>query len=219
MKTQKLKKIVLLSIVFLLTSSGFSAVLPPTSKPHGASYSEWSARWWQWALRMPINHHPLTDTADASEGQEGNVWFLGGAFSSVGPIERHITVPPCTSLFFPIVNQAFVAFPGDPTDVDLLRSIIRDIMDSAAGLSVEIDGRPIQHLDRFRFESVVFGTDFPEVNMFGIPAGHYSPAVDDGYYLMLTPLSHGIHTLHFTATLPAMGLTLDVTYYITVEKL
>lgn len=215
MKFLRIQKIVLLAgLVFV--SSAEAAVLPPFAKMHGASYSEWSARWWQWALRLPIDQHPLTETAEASEGQEGKVWFLGGAFSNVGPIERHITVPACTFLFFPIVNQAFVVFPGDPTDEDLLRMIIRELMDSATGLSCEIDGHPVPNLDRFRVESVVFGADFPEANMFGIPAGHYAPAVDDGYYLMLAPLSRGSHTIHFAASYPAMGLELDVTYHITV---
>ena len=26
------------------------AVAPPTAHPNGASYAEWSARWWQWAF-------------------------------------------------------------------------------------------------------------------------------------------------------------------------
>ena len=29
---------------------GRARVIPPNAHPYGASYSEWSARWWQWAL-------------------------------------------------------------------------------------------------------------------------------------------------------------------------
>ena len=33
----------------LPTSSGDETV-PPTAHPYGASYEEWTARWWQWNL-------------------------------------------------------------------------------------------------------------------------------------------------------------------------
>src|SRR5262245_11884284 len=56
-----------------MTMSGPGAnnpgVLPPQSNPYGASYGEWSAKWWQWAFSMPHTDHPLFDTAPVSEGQ------------------------------------------------------------------------------------------------------------------------------------------------------
>jgi hypothetical protein len=47
-----------------------------------------------------------------------------------------------------------------------------------------------------------------------VPAGVYSPSVDDGYYVLLKPLSVGNHTLHIHAE--STGFTLDVTYDLTV---
>jgi len=59
---------------------------------------------------MPIDHHPLYDTADCSAGQSGPVWFLGGTFTTieqspgvvVGIANRTCTVPADKALFFPI---------------------------------------------------------------------------------------------------------------------
>jgi hypothetical protein len=46
-------------------------VAPPNSRPHGKSYAEWSARWFQWANSLETTHSPLFDTADCSTGQKG----------------------------------------------------------------------------------------------------------------------------------------------------
>src|SRR5713101_9232359 len=56
-------------------------VLPPQSHAFGMTYGEWSAAWWQWAFSLPVDHHPLFDTADCSAGQSGKVWFLGASFA------------------------------------------------------------------------------------------------------------------------------------------
>ena len=40
-------------------------------------------------------------------------------------------------------------------------------------------------------------------------------AVADGYYLMLKPLSPGVHTLHFVGTIP--GFSLDITYHLRID--
>jgi hypothetical protein len=87
-------------------------VLPPQSHAFGATYGEWNARWWQWALSMPVDAHPLFDTADCSAGQSGHVWFLGSTFSAtpdpgdpdnaiIGTAERDCTVPTGKALFHP----------------------------------------------------------------------------------------------------------------------
>jgi hypothetical protein len=58
-------------------------VIPPHAKPYGMTYGEWSAKWYQWQYSLPVDQHPLFDTADCSEGQTGKVWFLGGTFSFI----------------------------------------------------------------------------------------------------------------------------------------
>ena len=60
-----------------------------------------------------------------------------------------------------------------------------------------------------RIQSQVFEVALPEDNVFdalctdadlgNVPAGIYSPVVDDGYYVKLDSLKPGGHTLHFHA--------------------
>jgi hypothetical protein len=47
-------------------------VSSPHSRAYGRSYGQWSPRWWQWAFSMPIDLHPLYDTADCSTEQSGS---------------------------------------------------------------------------------------------------------------------------------------------------
>src|SRR5437764_1403116 len=79
-------------------------VLPPNAAPFGASYGQWSERWWQWVFSLPVGHHPLFDTADVSAGQQGQVWFLGGNFTG-RPETRNVSIPAGIALFFPVINR------------------------------------------------------------------------------------------------------------------
>ena len=79
-------------------------IAPIQSHPHGQTYSQWAAQWWQWALETPASENPLTDTTGqfAVVNQSGRVWFLAGNVG--GTTVRTITVPSGKALFFPIVN-------------------------------------------------------------------------------------------------------------------
>jgi|GEM_PF-270595 len=205
-------------------------ILPPQSHPFGASYGEWSARWWQWAYSLPVDHHPLYDTAGVSTGQSGKVWYLGASFapsvSSGGQIiataNRSATVPSGVALFFPVANAEASTLEGNGTTDAELRAAARSFQDLTTNMSAEIDGTPVRDLGAYRVQSPLytFGP-LPDNNVlqsFGIaaPAGSTSLSVADGVYLMLAPLSTGQHTIHFHAETPAFNFLLDITYNLTV---
>jgi len=48
------------------------------------------------------------------------------------------------------------------------------------------------------------------------PAGTYTPAVSDGYWVMFTPLSRGQHTIHFEGVQAGGFATGGITHYLTV---
>jgi hypothetical protein len=86
------------------------------------------------------------------------------------------------------------------------------------------DGRAIKNLQRVQSE--VFVVALPANNVFDapcigaglgdVPAGVYSPAVDDGFYVLLDSLPIGPHTLHFHAKNLRQKFEVDVTYNLTV---
>jgi hypothetical protein len=207
-------------------------IAPPNSRPLGLSYGEWSARWWQWAYSLPVDQHPLFDSADCSAGQSGKVWFLGGSFAPtvsdsgqvVAIADRRCAVPAGTALFFPVLNSEASTAEGNGTTEAELRAAARFLQDFAGAMSTEIDGRPVQNIGAYRVQSPLFTYGpLPENNVlrsFGLdaPAGTTSPSVGDGVYLMLAPLSAGAHTIHFHGEAPAFNFLLDITYHLDVVQ-
>jgi len=185
-----------------------------------------TAQWWQFALSIPTTVNPLLDStgADCMAGQRGRVWFLAGTFFG-GTATRACSIPADEALFFPVVNYVNINAPNvcgqnaNNVSVADLRAGAAAVIDAATNLSVQVDGQPIE--DLFRVKSKVFATTFPVDNIFNapcggpgtVPAGVYSPSVDDGFYVLLKPLSVGRHTLHIHSE--SQG-SVDVTYDLTV---
>ena len=202
-------------------------VFPPASLPFGKSYGEWGAAWWQWVNAIPAPDNPLLDETGEKcmVGQHGPVWFLTGVNNISGTVTRHCAVPEGTALFFPILNiESAIGLDPFPS-VRELRDSNTAIMDLATDLLTELDGIPIRSVDLLRFTSPLFSLTLPpdsliqaQGNPAGVP-GTYFPAADEGFYVMLKPLSVGPHTLRIHGEVPSFGFVLDVTYHLTVIPL
>ena len=200
--------------------SSVGGIAPPQSRPHGKSYGEWAAEWWQWALGIPVSSNPLLDLTgeNCAVNQPDHVWFLAGTFGGE-PVTRECTIPTGRALLFPLINNAYFAFPNDPPETrteEFIRAQVACAEDATLSL-VEIDGVPVRDPGRYFEESVVFEVVLGEDNLFGAPAGFtLSPSVDAGYYLFLTPLTPGEHTIHWQVT-SGCGFSQDITYHLTVS--
>jgi hypothetical protein len=185
---------------------------PPGSSPYGISYAEWTARWWNWALGQPFGSDPISDPDGSfcDVGQSGPVWNLAGTFGARAT--RGCTIPAGKAILFPIAN-VYVNFPcGCPAcavpglDPNLIESCLAslgaDYMDDIDHLEAELDGVPLQQLFDYRTPSGLF-TLLPDASFSAIDGcvtGDPQPAVSDGFWVMLMPLSVGEHTLGFTAS-------------------
>jgi hypothetical protein len=190
-------------------------VHPPNAKFRGLSYSEWQARWWQEAFSIPISaDNPFV--SGQPFGGDDKVLFLAGLF---GENTVEIRIPTGTALFFPVINSECSVIEGDPFHGDNeaeLRECANGHMDGTSDRFAIIDGVPVKQLDRYRTESPLFEFGpLPADNILGAPEGATSEGVDAGFYLLLTPLSVGQHTIHFGGTF-ADGGSIDTTYIITV---
>ncbi|MEP7183381.1 MAG: hypothetical protein ABI886_14455 [Betaproteobacteria bacterium] len=194
------------------------------------SYEQLSGEWWQWALSMPVADNPLADATGEKcmVGQRGSTWFLAGTFGT-STATRECSIPADATLFFPVINSVAFDTPNacgqDPTPLPsaFYRGLAADFINGATNLSVLVDGKLIRQLHRVK--SKVFDVALPEDNLFaavcepygGLPAGIYSPAIDDGIYVRLNPLAVGPHTLQIHAENPsAAGFVLAVTYHLEV---
>ena len=234
----------LIAIVFLLQvtpaladSNPNPGVLPPSSNSFGKTYGEWNASWWQWLFSVPAskNQELMNNAVDCTVGQSGNVWFLAGSFSS-GTFTRSCTIPAGKALFIPILNSwadnvCNNGIPPNlpPQTVEQLRDIAKNFVIPPANLHTSIDGHSLTNLESYRAISPVFSYTLPPSPdnvidaVFGVslpgpcwPSLTVTPAVADGFYIMLAPLTAGSHRINFGGSGPGGGFALDVTYNLTV---
>jgi hypothetical protein len=203
-------------------------VFPPTARPFGKSYSEWSAEWWQWVFSIPAAAHPLLDGSGEHcvMAQRGPAWFLAGGTPIAGADTHHCTVAEGTALFFPVLTVARdnigVAPPRPEAE---LRRLASADLDGVTAVRVEVDGEPIGNLELFRVTSPVFSITLPQENVLqatgqtaAVP-GTVFPVVAEGWYVMLQPLPAGAHTIVIRSSSPTATFTLDVVYQLSVMQL
>ncbi len=198
-------------------------VLPPHSQAFGATYGDLAGAWWNWALQFPLGEDPITDDTgeDGDQGQSGPVWFLAGTFGATA--ERTLTVPAGKALFVPLVNSVWWV-PEDGPDEDAVRAGAASSIDTTSVLECTVDGVPLQGLFGYRAASPEGGfvLHIPEGSLataWGYAPGDRDPAVADGYWLLLAPLSAGEHVIWFHAVKGDPDdpiFELEVTYHLTV---
>ena len=203
-------------------------VFQPGSRPYGKTFGEWSAEWWKWAYSVPVDENPLFDETgeNAAQGQSGQVFYLAGVFNVSGSATRSVTVPPGKALFFPLINNEWDNYcpPVDPPmDESQLLGLVNENLDMVTDLFCEVDGASIPELFAYRVTSSSFDVTFPDNNLFQLfgcdhmTAGTYSGFVSGGYYIMLSPLPKGLHTIRFGGSVgDPPFFTLDITYHLLV---
>ena len=188
---------------------GAGLAVPTTEIIEDRTPEMWSARWWMWAASFRGEESPVTDREGTrcSSGQEGETFFLAGAYGS-DPVQRTCTVPRGKYLFFPLLT--YIVLPdGGSRDCDQLKSEARSMVRNPTLLFAQVDGRAIPALESRRAAPA---------KCFNVNARTHGPNVSsasDGYWLMLRPLPPGRHTLHFGGQVTS--LSQDITYSLIVE--
>jgi hypothetical protein len=192
-------------------------IYDPGSNILGQTYGQWSATWWQWAMSLPVTSpvpHPFFDDPafDVTEGQSNSVWFLGAPF---GAVQRTCSIPEGKLLFVGLLNaeDSGLEDPGSTAEEQLASA--ESQADLIQNVSFTLDGVTLTNIGGYRVQSPQFSFTAPTPWIFG-DTGGTSTSVGDGYFVMLAPLAPGTHTIHYSGTIPAYGLTLDMTYHLTV---
>jgi hypothetical protein len=140
------------------------------------------------------------------------VWYLAQQEQEGPPVTRNCTIPFGRTLLIPIVSIAICAAPTDTPEqhqVEFLRGRTRDFIADSTNFSLTIDGTSVPNVQNYYEESTPFKLS-DRIN--GIPG---DPCVDSGYYVAVSNLLPGNHTIHWHAD----SITLDnrdVTYNIKV---
>jgi hypothetical protein len=203
----------------------------------GESVSQWTGDWWTWALQSPANQNPLLDQtgAFANVNNNGPVFFIAGDFG--GDVERSFTVPAGKPLLVPLLNAFDVEGPGiAPTIPGWKGTFEAEVNKALAGFQngggpngfqpgvssvfATIDGVPVKNPQSYLEKSGFFSMGPVQpgslIESFGLADGTVlSPTKSVGYWLMITGLSPGEHTLEFGG-IEKNGFSVHVTDHITV---
>lgn len=197
------------------------AVLPPDAPAYGATFAEWSARHWQWALSFPAPISPLTDESGGrcGYGQAGPVFFLSGsphagvAYQCTVPhgvaIHAWVSVAECSTVEPP---------PYFGRDEAGLRACVAALADATGAPTASVDGVAVPDLGPFRVQSPVFRVALPADNLLGAPPSTIAAAVSDGYWLLLAPLPPGAHEVRVGGTLADGSPAPEATFRLTVAE-
>jgi hypothetical protein len=223
------KKIMLLIALAALVLPVKLVLADPAPQQNSAQLKQLSAEFAALQFSIPVGVNPWLDSsgADCMVGQSGSVWVLPYESLFVPPpITRTCSIPEGVSLFVQLVdvfadNTPYACGQTGPLTVEQLRALAAGFADGATDLSLEVDGNPVKNINRV--QSDVYVVAQPADNFIALfcppgesPAGIFSPAVEDGFNVLLAPLSVGPHTLHLTASIPSISYNEDLTYDLTV---
>jgi hypothetical protein len=178
----------------------------------GKTYSQWAVSFWRWALELPLGPlpHPFDDCnhRPISAAQTGNVWYW--ATPNSAPLtcnQLATTIPAGTSIFLSVLDGTSIFLPMfngttslnnpplqafTPDQLKIVSAFASDIRD----LFCTIDGVSVGNISAYRTPIGQFSFSAPSPWIFGHTGGK-GTAVADGYYLLLEPLSAGLHTIHY----------------------
>ena len=191
-----LLSILLYTVNAQIDSSTQVEIFAPESRPYNLTYGEWTAKWWQWAVSIPLDKSPFDDPTGERCGisqQDPNIWFLAG--TSGGDAVRTCQIPAGKAVMFTVINVRcdYLVDKVSKTESDL-RNCAKDDQDTVNVVNATIDGRAINNLNSFRFQSPLFDIILPPNNIAGVPQGS-TQAVSDGWFVILKPLPVGEHQI------------------------
>ncbi len=168
----------------------------PEDRPFGLSYGEWTTKWWEWALSIPIQFNPVLDNTGqyADRNQRDPVWFLAGTIGDDNIVAyRTCTVPKQKAILFPIINYIYTE--DRPFDETKLVKHVKQDIDDIVVKEATIDGHQVP-IYRVNSDPYVFNLRVTEINRLGIPVGN-SDASADGYWVFIKSLDSGHHEIRF----------------------
>jgi hypothetical protein len=200
-----------------IIETGNIDTIPIDSVQYGITYSELTARWWQWVLSIPRNDNPLIDDSgkNSANNQSGPVWFLAGTFE--GPAERSCTIPADKAILFPVINFEASVAEGDGTTEEELATRVKFEMDQITDIRAMINGTKLDNLKQYRIRSPLFSVTLPADNVLGL-AAQTTKMMSEGYWLFLKPLQPGKYDLCSFGSCLAGRIKIGISYHLTVEK-
>ena len=190
--------------------------------PYGATYGQWTVRWWQWFFSVPKSENPIADItgvrADADQ-KFSNVFFLAGKLPGEDRIlpKRTCKISEDMAILFPIINCEANAleYPELNSDEAILKHVKRD-EDSIVLKECFVNGERIS-AQRVKSDPAIFELHIKKDNVVDAQAG-LTRASADGYWVFLKPLPVGKYEITFRGSCEFGRLYSGANYNIQVAK-
>jgi len=190
----------------------------PNDKPYGMSYGEWTVKWWQWMISIPMNSNPAADEDGRYAGinqTDPYVWFLAGTLGGMS-VNRRCRIPLKRSILFPVINIEInpVEQPSLKSPADMIRYVTED-EDDIIDLDAQVNGQKVP-IYRVRSDPVIFPLKIPNDNPFKAPGDIATMATSDGYWVFLKSLDPGEYHLYFSGSCSLGTRNVKASYTLTV---
>jgi hypothetical protein len=186
-------------------------VIPPNSRVQGLTYGGWMAKWWQYAFSLPASENPIVGATDPASTVQfvGNVGLV--LADSVAQEQLTLTVPVGTKLFLEVLGSECSTLEEAPFDGGNEAGLIESAQALLpVDLEGSIDGVALRNLGAYIRLSPLYRFTLPDDNILGVAAGS-GQSVASGAYLMLAPLTPGVHMIHLHGYIPLVDFTADRT--------
>ena len=168
-------------------------------------------------MSIPSSINPINDTTGEFTNRsqnDPNVCFLAGTFG--GSVTRKCTLPYGKAILFPVINYE-ASFADEPllSEVHELENKCKEEIDKIGELSCYVDGQSL-NLSEYRIASSAFQIELSCENCLSAKAGKTMMA-SDGYWLFLSPLTHGKHRINSFGSCLAGKIKIGCTFELTIS--
>jgi hypothetical protein len=199
-------------------AGGNPAILPPTARVNGLALGDLAAVYYQNFFKVASPQSPFINLPAAGSpcnfATTGNIGLL---VSSPNSGSFDCTMTSTLMLYVPVITaecstvETGIWYGGNP---DELRTCALKF--SVKNPKASVDGIAIGNIADYSALSAAYNFTLPEDNVFKTTTLS-GQSVAYNLAFILNPLSPGKHTIHVYGEAPAMPLTFDFTYNITVK--
>jgi hypothetical protein len=215
-KSNRLRFLGLLAVMLGLTGSAYAAfytITPPKALlPSLKTYSQSAVDYQKWLFASDLQVSEDTTGASCKLNQPLlGTWYLAGNEFIETPVTRSCTIPLGRTLLIPVTSIAVCASPDDQPQFrtpEFVHDFANSKLGAVSSLTLTIDGVPVNNLLSYYENSPIFSLG-PQDN----------PCADAGYYVAVSNLLPGNHTIHWTANTDDTLTVRDVTYNIKISLL
>ncbi len=186
--------------------------MPANARVHGHSLVDLASAFTLWAFGTSAEVNPIVGGRCERSPIDPNVWFL--PVSLGGESVSTCQVPPGAFL---VVTPGFIECstiepePFFGSDAIALAGCVDDWFDLLNRADVILDGRPVENLDEYALTTRP--VMLPSNNLISTESGL---SLSKGYFLLMSPLSRGTHTLRLYDEFETLGFQAGINITIVV---